>query len=72
MIEEKKRVRGEGRGFRSLAKRDPKRMREIASAGGKAAWASGNAHRWTSKTAQAAGRKGGSTPKRRRRTDDRS
>jgi hypothetical protein len=35
------------------------RRREIASMGGKAAHASGNAHQWTSETARVAGKKGG-------------
>ena len=45
-----------GRGFASM---DPKRQREIASEGGKAAHASGNAHKFTSAEAREAGRKGG-------------
>jgi uncharacterized protein len=38
---------------------DPERQREIASMGGKAAHASGNAHEWNSETAREAGKKGG-------------
>jgi general stress protein YciG len=38
---------------------DPKRQREVASMGGKAAHASGNAHEWNSETAREAGKKGG-------------
>lgn len=38
--------------------------RAIASLGGKAAHANGTAHEWTQEQARAAGRKGGSTPKR--------
>ena len=38
---------------------DPKRMKEIASMGGKAAHISGKAHEWNSETAKAAGRLGG-------------
>ena len=38
---------------------DPKRQREIASEGGKAAHLSGNAHEFTSEEAREAGRKGG-------------
>jgi len=41
-----------GRGFASM---DPERQREIASQGGRAAHASGNAHEFTSAEAQAAG-----------------
>ena len=44
------------RGFASM---DPQRQREIASEGGRAAHASGNAHEFTSEEARAAGRKGG-------------
>jgi general stress protein YciG len=44
------------RGFASI---DPKRQREIASMGGKAAHASGNAYKWNSETAREAGKKGG-------------
>lgn len=44
------------RGFASL---DPARMREVASNGGKTAHAKGTAHKWTSESAAAAGRKGG-------------
>lgn len=46
----------EKRGFGSM---DPKKQREIASKGGKAAHRKGVAHQWTSAEAQAAGRKGG-------------
>ena len=45
-----------GRGFASM---DPKRQREIASMGGRAAHRSGNAHEFTSEEAREAGRKGG-------------
>jgi uncharacterized protein len=38
---------------------DPERRRKIASMGGKAAHASGNAHKWNSETAREAGKKGG-------------
>ena len=38
-------------------------QRKIASMGGKAAHAKGVAHEWTSDEAKAAGRKGGSRPK---------
>lgn len=44
------------RGFASMT---PERRREVARAGGKAAHASGVAHKWTSETAKAAGKKGG-------------
>lgn len=37
----------------------PERRAEIGRMGGKAAWASGKAHRWTDKDAAEAGRKGG-------------
>lgn len=45
-------TRRSGRGFASM---DPERQREIASMGGRAAHASGNAHEFTSAEAQAAG-----------------
>ena len=45
-----------GRGFASM---DKERVREIASEGGRAAHASGNAHEFTSEEAREAGRKGG-------------
>jgi general stress protein YciG len=46
-----------GRGFASMTQEE---RREISSRGGKAAWACGRAHRWsTFEEAQAAGRKGG-------------
>ncbi len=54
--------KGRGRGFASMS---PEKKREIASKGGKAAWALGTAHKWTSEEAQAAGRIGGSISRRR-------
>jgi len=47
------------KGERGFAAMDPKRQREIASEGGKAAHLSGNAHQFTSEEAREAGRKGG-------------
>ena len=44
---------------RGFAAMDPERQRQIASAGGKAAHLSGNAHEFTTEEARAAGRKGG-------------
>ncbi len=44
------------RGFASM---DQEKQREIASKGGRAAHASGNAHEFTSAEAREAGRKGG-------------
>ena len=38
---------------------DPKKQREIASSGGKAAHEKGTAHEWTSDEAREAGRRGG-------------
>jgi len=49
----------EGKSERGFAAMDPARQREIASAGGKAAHQSGNAHEFTSEEARKAGRKGG-------------
>ena len=53
--------KGRGQGFASFS---PEKMREVGRKGGKAAQASGKAHRWTSETAAIAGRKGGSVSKR--------
>jgi general stress protein YciG len=50
---------GKGTSNRGFASMDPERQREIASEGGRAAHASGNAHEFTSEEARAAGRKGG-------------
>ncbi len=47
---------GQGRGFASM---DEEKQREIASKGGKAAHANGQAHEWTSEEAREAGRRGG-------------
>lgn len=48
------------RGFALLS---PKRMREIASLGGKSAHRNGTAHKWTPEEARAAGKKGGGRPR---------
>ncbi len=48
---------GSGRGGRGFAGMDRERQREIASQGGRAAHASGNAHQFTSEEARAAGSK---------------
>lgn len=47
---------------------DPVKRAAICSLGGKAAHAKGTAHKFTHDEALAAGRKGGLSPKRRRRT----
>lgn len=52
------------RGFASM---DPKKQKEIASKGGKAAHQRGVAHEWTSEEAREAGRKGGINSHRNRR-----
>ncbi len=44
------------RGFASM---DYEKQRQIASKGGKTAHKNGNAHKWTSEEARAAGQKGG-------------
>lgn len=49
---------GAGRGFAGM---DPQKQREIASMGGKAAHASGNANEFDSESARKAGQKGGSS-----------
>ena len=46
----------QGRSKRGCASMDPQRQREIASQGGRAAHASGNAHEFTSEEAREAGR----------------
>ncbi len=46
----------QGNGKRGFAAMDPQRQREIASQGGRAAHASGNAHEFTSEEAREAGR----------------
>jgi uncharacterized protein len=53
------------RGFASM---DTDKHRELARKGGLAAQRKGTAHRWTSEEAMRAGRKGGMTSARRRRT----
>lgn len=49
-----KTLKRDGRGFAGM---DPARQREIASQGGRAAHASGNAHQFTTEEARAAGSK---------------
>jgi general stress protein YciG len=44
---------------KGFAAMDPEKQKKIASMGGKAAHASGNAHEWTKETAHEAARKGG-------------
>lgn len=63
---EDKKTNGSNRGF---ARMDPQKQREIASKGGQAAHASGNAHQFTSEEARAAGRKGGQASRGRSKTD---
>jgi general stress protein YciG len=58
------------RSRRGFAGMDPVKVRRLASKGGKAAHEKGTAHRFTSEEARAAGRKGGMTPHRARRTTD--
>jgi general stress protein YciG len=52
------------RGFASISM---KRMREIASLGGKAVHAKGTGNKWTTHTAMLAGRKGGAASAAKRR-----
>lgn len=47
------------KGRRGFASMNPEKQKEIASKGGKAAHASGNAHEFTTDEAKAAGMKGG-------------
>ncbi len=51
---------------RGLAAMTPEQRKRIASLGGKAAQATGKAHRWSSEEAAEAGRKGGLTSKKKR------
>lgn len=46
---------------RGFAAMDPRKQREIARKGGRAAHAHGTAHEWTSDEARQAGRKGGAS-----------
>lgn len=46
---------------------DPAKQKEIASKGGKAAHAIGAAYEWNAVTGKAAGRKGGLSPKRKKK-----
>ena len=48
-----------GESRRGFASMNPQKQREIASMGGKAAHASGNAHEFSPEEAREAGRKGG-------------
>lgn len=58
---------GRGRGFAGM---DAEQQRRIASAGGRAAHASGHAHEFTSEEAREAGRKGGEVRSQRSRAND--
>ena len=51
----------EKKGQRGFASMDRVKQREISSRGGKAVHQKGTAHKWTSKEAREAGRKGGQT-----------
>ena len=59
MTESTKQTGTSMRGFATIARTDPERMREIASEGGKQAHIDGTAHQFTSEEAREAGRKGG-------------
>jgi uncharacterized protein len=48
------------KGFALLLKKNPEKLKQIASNGGKAAHKAGTAHEWDSKEAREAGTKGGS------------
>lgn len=54
-----KNQQGSGTSKRGFASMDEERQREIASEGGRAAHASGNAHEFSSEEARRAGQKGG-------------
>lgn len=51
--------KGRGYGFATLKYHDPHRLQEICSMGGKAAQATGKAHKFTPEEASRAGRLGG-------------
>lgn len=52
---------------RGFACMDPAAVAELASRGGRAAQASGKAHRWTSEAARIAGHKGGTATRNNKR-----
>lgn len=54
-----KRTKANGAAKRGFATMDPEKRRKIASAGGRAAHASGNGHEFDAAEAREAGRKGG-------------
>lgn len=58
------------RGFATLKKRDPAKMREIAQMGGRASHAQGTAHTWDHDEAVAAGTKGQKVLRSRRRREE--
>ena len=62
-------ARNKGRGFAGM---DAEQQRQIASAGGRAAHASGHAHDFTSEEARRAGRKGGEARSQRSRNGSES
>jgi hypothetical protein len=55
----KEQAMAQARNRRGFAGMDPEEQRRIASAGGRASHASGHGHEWSSREAQAAGRRGG-------------
>jgi uncharacterized protein len=61
-----------GKSKRGFASMDEGLQRRIASAGGRAAHASGNAHQWTRAEASEAGKKGGRARRQKRLAVDRS
>jgi len=63
-------ARAKSKSKRGFASMDEDLQRQIASAGGKAAHASGNAHQWTPEEASAAGKKGGRARRSRRMAED--
>jgi general stress protein YciG len=57
--------------IRGFATMDPEKHRQIAARGGRVAWAKGVAHRWSSKEAREAGRRGGLASHEKRRQRER-
>ncbi len=65
-------ARSKGKSKRGFASMNEEMQRRIASEGGKAAHASGNAHQWTPQEASEAGKKGGRARRSKRMAVDQS
>lgn len=60
----------QGKSRRGFAAMDPEKQKQIAKLGGRAAHERGVAHKWSSKEAREAGRKGGQARKRNNHNND--